>query len=165
MFWRLRISRNAPKHRLESGRTGFDLRVLPRNVSACGQAAIITLAAAGCGVQSALRRGLAQQLPDLLGDERNHRVQQPQQHVQRMRQHRCHRRAAFVLHPVLEHLDVEAAELVPGKVVQRAGGVGIVVVLQRLGHLLGHRRQPAEHPAVFDRQLASATGPGVYPSD
>ena len=51
------------------------------------------LSAAGSGAASP-RRGAAcaQQLPDLLGHERNHRVQQPQERIERVGQHPLRRR-------------------------------------------------------------------------
>ena len=44
--------------------------------------------------------------------------------------------AAASCKPRLDHLDVEAAELVPGEVVEHPGRVGIAVLGQRVGHLL-----------------------------
>ena len=46
------------------------------------------LSAAGSDrVDAPLRRRVGQQLPDLLGHERDHRVQQPQERVERVGQH------------------------------------------------------------------------------
>ena len=76
------------QHLLEPGEVGLDLRVLPRRIAlgpggdhdALGR----RLAARRCPRS---RRDLAQQLPDVLGQERDHRVQQPQQRVERVGQH------------------------------------------------------------------------------
>ena len=53
------------------------------------------LSAAGCGRVDAPRgRHGRQQLPHLLGHERHHRVQEPQQRVERVRQDPLRRRPA-----------------------------------------------------------------------
>ena len=59
-------------------------------------------------------------------------MQQPQQRVERVGQHALgHGRGRLVLQPRLDHLDVEAAELVPGEVVEHPGRVGEVIFVQR----------------------------------
>ena len=82
-------------------------------------------------------------------------MQQPQQAIERMRENTLRDWALLgILQSAFEHLQVKAAELVPGKVVQRSSRIGEMVVFERLGHLLRHGRQPAENPAIFDRQFA-----------
>ena len=52
---------------------------------------MLSAAAAG-SVSPRSGAACAQQLPDLLGEERHHRVQQPQQRVERVGQHALGRR-------------------------------------------------------------------------
>ena len=149
------------EHRLEFGEPRFDFIVLPARVhfrprgGHNGRANRLRLA------QTTLRRDLAQQLPDLFRDERNDRMQKPQQRIERMGQNTLGDDApVFVRQTVLQHFDEEAAELVPSEVVQDAGGIGIVVRVQRIGDLPGDRCQPAENPAVFHGQFAIVDGAG-----
>ena len=82
----------------------------------------------------------AEQLPHLLSEERDHRVQATAAAVSSaVRQHAPERRclsAPFFGEAGFGHLHVEAAELVPREVVQRAGRVGEAVLVQGVGDLL-----------------------------
>ena len=142
------------QHRLEAGEACLDFFILPQNIrDRPGGNHHAGTGRRGLG-QAPLGCDSAQQLPDFLGDERDHRVQQPQQYIQRVSQDALSRGALrFVLKAVLQHLDIEAAELVPGEIVQAARGIRVVVTLQGLGHLLSYRRQAAEDPTVLDRQI------------
>ena len=139
MFWLLRISRTAPSTAWKSANWA-SIVASCRALSGVGQAAMHTL----CGArpasrlrQPALRRDLREQLPHFFRQERHHRMQQPQQRVERVGEHALGG-GALLRHrkPGLRHLDVEAAELVPGEVVERAGRVGVAVVVEDVGHLL-----------------------------
>ncbi len=91
-------------------------------------------------IESSGRRGVAQKLPDFLGDERHQRMQQAQQHVERVGQHSLgHRPGRRVLQAAFDHLDIKAAELVPGKIVQHPGRVAKMIAVERRGDL---RRSP-----------------------
>ena len=92
-----------------------------RYASAAGQAAVTHRLAAG------------QRRPQLLGDERDHRVQQPQQLVQHVPEHPAGGlggRAALGEHR-LGQLEVPVADLVPGEVVERVADLGELERLER----------------------------------
>ena len=79
-------------------------------------------------------------------------MQQPHQHVERVRQHPLSRLPLFGhREPSLSHLQVKTAELVPSEVVQRPGRVSKSIMFECIGRLLGHRRQPRKQPAVFEK--------------
>ena len=54
----------------------------------------------------------------------------------------------FAVQTGLGDLQVPVAQLVPDEAVEQPGHVVEVVALVQAGDLLGHRRQPAEDPAV-----------------
>ena len=78
-------------------------------------------------------------LPDGLGDERNDRMRKAQQTFQNGNQ-RITRAAQFrfrtAVHDRLGQLQVPVAELVPGELVQDAGGDIEAVVIQRFADTL-----------------------------
>ena len=100
MFCRLADFADGAEHGLESANCSSIVGVLAR-VSAIGHGAMQMLSAERRPFASSRRRtgrgsgaDLSQQLPHLLGEERHHRVQQPQQHVERVGQHALGGRAA-----------------------------------------------------------------------
>ena len=122
-------------------------------------------AAGGRPVCDHHRLATGEHLPQRLGDERDHRVQHPQQ----LRRARCRARpwcaaADFVfareLH--LGQFEVPVADLVPREVVQRLAGLGELVRLERRVDLGAHLVQTVEDPPVgvgevaARRQLADA---------
>ena len=65
-------------------------------------------------------------------------------------------RPCGVAQPALAHLHVPVAELRPGEVVNGADRLAEAVAFQVLRHRGRGRRQPAQNPAVLDRQLLRA---------
>ena len=90
---------------------------------------------------------VGQRLPEGLGDERDHRVQQPQQRVQRRRQH-----GRGVRDPLgelrLGQFDVPVAEFVPCEVVERLAAAAELVVVERRIDFRANLFQPPEDPSV-----------------
>ena len=80
------MSRTARKHFLEPGELGLDLRVLPPGIALGPRGHHDALGRRPHRVDPPLRRDRGQPLPDLLGQERDHRVQEPQQRVEHVGQ-------------------------------------------------------------------------------
>ena len=75
-----------PQHFLETGELRLDLLVARRGVALRPRGDHDALGRRPRRVEPARGRHRCQQLPHLLGDERHHRMQQPQQRVERVRQ-------------------------------------------------------------------------------
>ena len=81
-------------------------------------------------------------------------MQEPQQRVERVGQHALRDRAlGVVLQAALDHLDVEAAKLVPGEIVKHPGGIGVTIFFKCLIDRLVDGRQAAQNPFVLDEKL------------
>ena len=105
-------------------------------------------------------------VPDLLGDERDERVEEPQHPVQHVDEHRARGVTALgvrALQRGLGELDVPVAEGVPGELVEGRGGLGELEAAQRVVHLGRDPLGAREDPPVSHRQrsLAQRAVPGV----
>ena len=97
-----------------------------------------------------------QLLPDLLGDERDNRVQQAHHRVVHLQQHR-HRRVplgAARLQVRLDDLDVPVRVLVPEEVIEAVGGGVEPVAPEPRVHFPDDLVQPVQDPAVDRRQVS-----------
>ncbi len=120
-FCRLRISRTARSTSWKRAKRA-SISGSMRWESLAGQGAMRMLSAAG-SMRSTPRVGAAspRQLPHLFGEEGDHRVQQAEEGIQRVREHALRLGARRgILESSLDHLQVETAELVPGELVESA---------------------------------------------
>ena len=103
-------------------------------------------------------------LPDLLGDEGHERMQRALQRLEelgegaqrplaRPRPPRC-----VGLQHRLRQLEVPVAEVVPGELVERAGGIVEAVVAVGRFHRRQHAAEARADPAVGDRELHGGSG-------
>ena len=95
-------------------------------------------------------------LPDLLGDERHERVQQPQDLVEHIDQHALRGELALLVLAVearLRQLDIPVAICVPDEVIDLGRGNAQLVGVHILGHFTDERIQLREDPLVLDLQL------------
>ena len=126
-------------------------------------------------------RRLRQLLPDLLGDVRRERVEQPHRGLERGREHALHdvaarapsplrpaRRSGALVQVRLGELDVPVAQLVPHEVVDRVRRVAEPERLERGVDLAGDRLQARQDPALRHAERgaprrASRAGPRTAP--
>ena len=107
---------------------------------------------ASCGIRR-------QALPQLLGDERHDRMQQPQgplhgrQHVLPLRS-----QAGTIAERRLFQLQIPVTEFVPKKVVKQVRRFVIAVLFDLLVGLTRHIVEARKDPAVFERRLARRAG-------
>jgi hypothetical protein len=101
--------------------------------------------------------GAGERLVKRLGEERGDRVQEPDQRVEDVPEHRAGAvggaaGAADGGELGLGQLQVPVAQLVPREVVERLGGLGELEVLQQLRRLGCHCLRSAPDPAVGQRE-------------
>ena len=106
------------------------------------------------GGKATFSRHLAEQSPNLLGEERHDRMEQTQDRVE----HVCHdtlrpSSLAGVFETALCHLCIDAAEFFPNEVIQLARNLGILVVLESSRHVVGNGRESTQNPAILKREI------------
>ena len=89
-----------------------------------------------------------QHLPQLLGDERHHRMQQPQRRIETVREHGLRCRGAISGHPRLHGFDVPVRELVPRELVAALRRFVEAKLLERSRGVADHRLRAGQDPAI-----------------
>ncbi len=104
-------------------------------------------------------------LPEILGDERDDRMRQTQrrlEHAQQRTPGRALLRVGPGLHLNLGDFDIPIAVLVPHELVDRAGGIVETVLGEALFHLRFGLLQQAHDPAVRLRKLQVSAGTAFF---
>ena len=104
-------------------------------------------------------------LPDLLGDERHERMQQPQELIEHIDQHLLRGQLALLVLAVqacLGQLDIPVAVGIPDEVIDLGRGHAKLVSVHILGDFPDERIELGQHPLVLDLKISSVGQAGLF---